>query len=158
MSEQFTLPGIAPPKEATKTQPKKRTYTGRAGVAQVQHDLFLREIDTMPAPELRPYDLAAEINDNAGHGLVAKIQVKTQEQLTGPFAFHKGNGRIYAPGDFHIAACGLLSTNSTIYSFGIPEKALSYRVEDFQNPEFCRASWDIAIDQFLSHLSAALAA
>jgi hypothetical protein len=158
MSNQYLLPGIPPPTEATKTQPKKRPYTGRAGVAQVQHELALREVDTMPAPELRPYDLAAEIKDSFGYGLVAKIQVKTQEQLTGPFGFHKGNGKMYAPGDFHIAACGLLSTNSTIYSFGIPKNALRYRVEDFQNAAFCRASWDIAIQDFVSHLSEALAA
>ena len=152
MSDQLTLPGIAPPTEARKAQPEKRTFTGRAGVAQVQHELFLREINTMPAPELRPYDLAAEINDGFGQGLLAKIQVKTQEQLTGAFGFHKGNGKHYDRGDFHIAACGLLSTNSTIYSFGIPKKALNYRIEDFQNPDFCRASWDVAAGKFSIHL------
>ena len=134
------LPGIAPPTEDKNTAEKTDLGSCRAGTTRP----FLREIDTMPAPELRPHDLAAEINDNAGHGLVAKIQVKTQEQLTGPFAFTREMEK--SAGDFHIAACGLLSTNSTIYSFGIPEKALSYRV-DFKTLNL-QGVMDIAIDQF----------
>ena len=119
MNEQLTLPGIVPPPEATKTQPEKRHLAGKMGGNIVSQVLLNLGIDTMQAPELRPYDLVADINSELG--LVAKIQVKTQETFKGPFSFRKGKG-LYKAGDFNIAACVLLTTNSAIFPAAFPKK------------------------------------
>lgn len=145
------IPEAAAPKKA---EPKKRLFMGKQAEALVNMDLCAREIDTMQAPELVAYDLAAVVRSSSGLSLTPKIQVKSQEVLSGPFGFHKGNGKPYMPGDFDIAACCLLSTGSVIYSFGIPDKALRYRAEDFNNPDYCFASWDVAIQKYFENLAA----
>lgn len=154
MSKQLHFMQIPQAAAPQKKEPKKRSFLGKTAEALVHMDLCAREIHTMHAPELVAYDMAAVVRSSSGLSLTPKIQVKSQEVLSGPFSFHKGNGKPYMPGDFDIAACCLLSTKSVIYSFGIPDKALRYRAEDFNNPDYCFASWDVAVQRYFENLAA----
>ena len=153
MLEQLPLPGIEYRNEPENTAPKKRSLTGRKGVMQCRSLLQDMGVTTIEAPELEPYDFSADIETKQHINLILKVQVKAHEVPGSYYSFKKGNGRPYGPGDFHINACGLLSTRLCIFAPGIPTKAIRYKSQYFSNEEYCKSSWDAAVQIFLDNLT-----
>ena len=110
-------------------------------------------VTTIEAPELEPYDFSADIQTRQNINLILKVQVKSHEVPGSSYVFRKGNGKRYEPGDFHISACGLLSTRTGIFAAGIPDRALRYKTHLFEDEKFCIASWDNAVQTYLNSLT-----
>ena len=153
MPEQLHLPYIAPPMERENTAPNRRSLIGKKGVMQSRALLQDIGVTTIEAPELEPYDFSADIETKQNINFIIKVQVKAREIPGGSYSFKKGNGKPYSPGDFHINACGLLSTRLCIFAAGIPTKTIRYNPQYFLNEEYCKSSWDAAVQIYLDTLT-----